>query len=110
MSARDAAVVSILGQDYHIACPVEERPALEAAARLVDERMREVQGSGKAMGMDRCAMVVALNIANEFLAVRSRGVSGDVERRIDRISAKIDAVLKQKLSETHASAALRGSV
>lgn len=98
MTARDAAIVSILGQEYHIACTVEERPALEAAARMVDERMREAQGSGKVMGVDRCAVVVALNIANELLGLESRGVSLDLARRLERMSAKIDAVLTQELS------------
>lgn len=99
MTGRDAAIVSILGQEYHIACSVEERPALEAAARMVDERMREAQGSGKAMGVDRCAVVVALNIANELLGLESRGLSQDLGRRVERMSAKIGAVLAHELGD-----------
>ena len=97
MAARDAAVVSILGQEFHIACPASERPALEAAARLVDERMREVRGSGKAMGVDRCAVVAALNIANAYL---DGGGPVDFRQRIDQLTSKIDAVLELELKQT----------
>ncbi|MHB1514691.1 MAG: cell division protein ZapA [Acidiferrobacteraceae bacterium] len=100
MAARDAAVVSILGQEFHIACPASERPALEAAARLVDERMREVRGSGKAMGVDRCAVVAALNIANEYLDGGGDGGPVDFRQRIDQLTSKIDAVLELELKQT----------
>ncbi|MHB8414358.1 MAG: cell division protein ZapA [Acidiferrobacteraceae bacterium] len=99
MAARDAAVVSIMGQEFHIACPVSERPALEAAARLVDERMREVHGNGKAMGVDRCAVVAALNIANEYLDIGGRGGLADFRQRIDRLASKIGSVLEQELKQ-----------
>ena len=67
--SQDPARVSvrILDRDYMIACPHEERPALLDAAEYLNARMREVRDSGKVVGLDRIAVMVALNMANELL-------------------------------------------
>ncbi|MGC8522126.1 MAG: cell division protein ZapA [Steroidobacteraceae bacterium] len=62
-----------------VACPHEERPALLDAAEYLNARMREVRDSGKVVGLDRIAVMVALNMANELLRVRERGSRVAVE-------------------------------
>ncbi|EQD50937.1 Cell division protein ZapA-like protein, partial [mine drainage metagenome] len=42
-------------------------------------RMREVRDSGKVVGLDRVAVMVALNMANELLQLRTRGSRVTVE-------------------------------
>ncbi len=80
MSADPARVsVRILDRDYMIACPHEERPALLDAAEYLNARMREVRDSGKVVGLDRIAVMVALNMANELLLLRERGNRSTVE-------------------------------
>ena len=80
MSADPARVsVRILDRDYMIACPHEERPALLDAAEYLNTRMREVRDSGKVVGLDRIAVMVALNMANELLLLRERGNRSTVE-------------------------------
>lgn len=64
--------VRILDRDYMIACPHDERPALLDAAEYLNARMREVRDSGKVVGLDRIAVMVALNMANELLQLRGR--------------------------------------
>lgn len=64
--------VRILDRDYVVACPHEERPALLDAAEYLNSRMREVRDSGKVVGLDRIAVMVALNMANELLQQRGR--------------------------------------
>ena len=71
--------VRILDRDYMVACPHEERPALLDAAEYLNARMREVRDSGKVVGLDRIAVMVALNMANELLQVRERGSRVAVE-------------------------------
>jgi cell division protein ZapA len=71
--------VRILDRDYMVACPHDERPALLDAAEYLNTRMREVRDSGKVVGLDRVAVMVALNMANELLQLRTRGSRVTVE-------------------------------
>jgi cell division protein ZapA len=64
--------VRILEKEYFIACPYDERSALLDAAEYLNARMREVRDSGKIVGLDRIAVMVALNLANELLTIRQR--------------------------------------
>lgn len=58
--------VTIHGKEYRVACQPEERAALEASARYLDEKMREIRERGRTSGSD-IAVVAALNIAHELL-------------------------------------------
>lgn len=99
-SGQDGVVISILGKEFSVACPANERPALEASARYLDERMREVHEGGKVMGMDRCAVVAGLNIAHELLALRGNGSGAPASnRRLEALCARIDAVLQNELGK-----------
>ena len=79
--SQDPARVSvrILDRDYMIACPHEERPALLDAAEYLNARMREVRDSGKVVGLDRIAVMVALNMANELLQLRGSDTRSAIE-------------------------------
>ena len=79
--SQDPAHVSvrILDRDYMIACAHEERPALLDAAEYLNGRMREVRDSGKVVGLDRIAVMVALNMANELFQLRGRDTRNVVE-------------------------------
>ncbi len=59
--------VEILGKEYLISCPESEKEALLAAARYLDEKMRDVKESGKIIGTERISVVAALNISHELL-------------------------------------------
>jgi cell division protein ZapA len=92
----EGATVTILGKDFMVACPEAERPALFAAARLLDGKMRDIQSSGKVIGTERCAIMAALNIANELLELKARGgVASDVSDKIKFLQTKIDDALAQ---------------
>lgn len=92
--------VSILGKELAVACPPEEREALQAAAAHLDRRMREVQDSGRVIGTERCAIIAALNIANEMLQARKDGaITAEVDRRLRSLHARVDHVLQEELSE-----------
>ncbi len=61
------AIITILGKEYRISCPAEERPGLEASARYLDKKMREIRDRGRTAGGDNVAIMAALNIAHELL-------------------------------------------
>lgn len=92
--------VSILGRDYSLACSPNEKEALLAAVRYVDQRMLAVKGSGKVSSNERIAVMAAIQIAGEFLSMRapngplSNIAVGDFKRRIDDMNSLLDQVLE----------------
>jgi cell division protein ZapA len=92
---REGVTVNILGKEFVVACPEDERPALVAAANLLDKKMREIQTGGKVIGAERTAIMAALNIANDFLELRNRGgLSLDMTQKLRFLQNKIDAALR----------------
>ena len=92
---RDGVTVNILGKEFMVACPDNERAALIAAATYLDKKMREIQTSGKVIGSERTAIMAALNITHEFLDLRGRaGMAIDTTQKIKFLQTKIDAVLR----------------
>ena len=87
----DTVPIVILGKEYAVRCPPEERQRLEQLARFVDERMREVRESGAALGTDRIAVLTALNIANELFDLQERR-SQETEEAGARTSRMLETV------------------
>jgi len=71
VTANAQVTVRILDRDYHVACPPDERESLLKAADLLSQEMTEVRDSGRVVGMDRIAVMVALNLAHQFLQAES---------------------------------------
>jgi cell division protein ZapA len=94
-SANHGVSVSILGKEFMVACPDSERAALIAAARFVDDRMRDIQTGGKVIGVERVAIMAALNIAGELLSLRGEGglLPAVADERIARLCERIDVAL-----------------
>ncbi len=97
--SRDLEPVSvrIMDKDYLIACPPEERAALQESARFLDARMREIRDSGKIVGLERIAVMAALNISHEML--QNRSLRDDqvqsMSARIRTLQEKIEVALNQ---------------
>jgi|SRR5690606_36961582 len=93
--------VSILGRDYSLACAAAEKQALLEAVHLVDQRMLGIKGSGKISSNERIAVMAAIQIAAELLAMRDPDgplgdvAVGDFKRKIDDMNHMIDEVLGQ---------------
>ena len=76
MSDTTTVTVRILDRDYDVSCPHDEVDGLVRAARSLSARMREIQRSGKVVGLDRIAVMAALNYAHEFLEVEGTACPG----------------------------------
>jgi cell division protein ZapA len=64
--------IRILEKEYNVACPAEEKASLVASAELLNQKMREIRDSGKVVGLDRVAVMAALNLANELIKLRGQ--------------------------------------
>jgi cell division protein ZapA len=62
--------IKLLDKEFVVACPDNERDALIDAARFLDRKLREVRDGGRVIGMERIAVITALNLANELLRDR----------------------------------------
>lgn len=87
--------VRILEKEYQVACPASERTALLDSAEALNDRMREIRDSGKVVGLDRIAVMAALNMANELMQAREQGQSLEdtVGNRIRLLSDRVESVL-----------------
>jgi cell division protein ZapA len=93
--ASEGVVINILGKEFMVACPDDERDALIAAAAYLDRKLRDVQASGKVIGTERTAIMAALNISHELLELNQRGaLSEDVTQKVRLLRNKIDAALR----------------
>ena len=77
-----ALTIRILGRDYSIACPEGERESLLSSAEYLSRRMHAIQRKGKTLGIDRIAVMAALNIARDLIAA---------ERQLERQKAGLPA-------------------
>ncbi len=91
-------VVTILGKEYQVACPEEEKPALIASAQLLHERMEKIRSSGKVVGLDRIAVMAALNIAHDLIGMQSQQRDGDPEaaEKLLQMKDKVSAFLQEE--------------
>ena len=83
--------VKILEKEYQIACPADERKALVDSAELLNIKMREIRDSGKVVGLDRIAVMAALNMANDLITSNSVGTDLQSEAR-DKVRAMCERV------------------
>lgn len=94
--------VRLLDREYLVACAPEERAGLQAAAQLLDARMREIRGDNRMAGIDRIAVLAALNLAHELL--QSRNTGGEREREVARTLAELNRRLEGLLDSSPPSA------
>ena len=87
--------VRILEKEYQVACPASERTDLLDSAEMLNARMREIRDTGKSVGLDRIAVMAALNIANDLLRfqTRDRAIEGSLGNRLKVLSERVDAAL-----------------
>ena len=94
MSPANTVTVKILDKDYQVACPEEQEAELIVSAKYLDKQMRGIRDSGKVIGLERIAVMAALNISYELLQASSHGESdpagGD---SVKRLNHKLDDAL-----------------
>lgn len=93
-STADGVNVTIMGKEFMVSCPEDERDSLVSAANYLDKKMREIHNTGKVIGTERCAIMAALNIANELLEIkRHDGIAAETSEKLRFLQHKIDAML-----------------
>lgn len=89
--------VSIAGKDYQVACPAGEEDSLREAAQYLHNLMESIRSSGRVVGLDRVAVMAALNISNELLQNKQQHdaeqakVATTVQKLSDRVADAVSA-------------------
>ncbi|MEZ5456944.1 MAG: cell division protein ZapA [Lysobacteraceae bacterium] len=99
----------ILDREYLVACPPDERDSLLSAAQLVDSRLRDVRNAHRSATLDRWAVLVALNLANELgqLQRQLRQRDSELERSLEGLTQRLDGLLAQTPSAGQSALPLR---
>lgn len=86
--------VRVMDRDYSVGCEPEERDDLVAAARMLDQRMRDIRGNNRMAAIERVAVLAALNLAHELQQTRHQGgVLGDeFDRTLGDLERKLNAL------------------
>ena len=97
----EAVKVNILDKEYLVACPENEKDALLASAKFLNQKMLDIRESGKVVGIDRIAVMTALNLAHEVIGavgsdvtefdsygVRIRKLNVRIEKALDKYQLK----------------------
>jgi cell division protein ZapA len=96
MTEKSAQVsVRILDKEYQVACPASERTNLLDSAEILNTKMREIRDGGRIVGLDRIAVMAALNMANDLIQANARDpdLDGGISDRLKLISDRVDNVL-----------------
>lgn len=97
MSQNKAVDVNIMGREFTVSCSDEERPGLINAVNFLDTKMRDIRDSGKIIGVERIAIMTALNLSHELLSSKNGGTDTvDYKRRIARMQDEIDKACVNK--------------
>ncbi|HET7650715.1 MAG TPA: cell division protein ZapA [Gammaproteobacteria bacterium] len=91
--------VRILDKEYQVACSDDEREALLESAELLNSKMREIRAAGKVVGLDRIAVMAALNLSHEVLLTRGAMTQTD-QQLLERLRSMNDRLSQAVVTET----------
>ena len=88
--------ISVMGREFRVAAPDGEERQLVASVELLNKKMKEIRDSGKVVGNERIAIMVALNIAHEHLQAQ-QGTTAKVSAKTQNISVDEEFVRRKML-------------
>lgn len=94
--ASEPVALRLIDREFLIACAPEDREGLLEAASYLDRKMRELRANAKTPGFDRLAVLAAISVTHEFLALRKQH-SGADQSLTDGLAAlrrKLEAALE----------------
>jgi cell division protein ZapA len=88
--------LTMMEREFHLSCSVDERPIIEKAAQLLEERMLTLRQAGHTTGAERVAMLAGLQITVELLKLQDAKPLVDpqeLREKIRTLESSISAVL-----------------
>ena len=92
-----ALQVNVMGREFRVACPESEQKELLEAVDYLNKKMDEIRDGGKVVGVERIAIMAALNIAHELLTTKVGGFDmAALKRRMQSIETTLDQALRDQ--------------
>ena len=87
--------ISVMGREFRVACPENEQKGLLEAVEYLNKKMDEIRDNGKVVGLERIAIMAALNIAHELLSTKVGGGFdiAEVKRRMNHMETILDQAM-----------------
>lgn len=97
MSSDKASLsIVLLNKEYRISCKDSERAALLESADFLNERMEALKNVHRVAPPERLALLVALNLSNEFLNRRpSESDDPALLKRIQSLCERVDQAIDE---------------
>ena len=86
--------IEILDKTYEVTCDAKKKIDLFKAAKFLDSRMQQIQKSGIVIGIERIAIMAALNLSNEILNNEKSLENEQLKNKFLKINELIDDVYK----------------
>jgi cell division protein ZapA len=98
MSADPKALqINVMGREFRVACPENEQKELLEAVDYLNKKMDEIRDHGKVIGVERIAIMAALNIAHELLTTKVGGFDmAALKRRMQSMETTLDQALRDQ--------------
>jgi cell division protein ZapA len=88
--------VRILEKEYQVACLPEERSELLDSAEFLNGKMKDIRDAGNIVGLDRIAVMAALNLAHELLKRnRNEAIESEVTERMRQMRERVESALNR---------------
>jgi cell division protein ZapA len=86
--------INVMGREFRVACPDDEQKGLLEAVDYLNRKMTEIRDHGKVIGIERIAIMAALNIAHELLTTRVGGFDlAELKRRMNHMETALDRAM-----------------
>lgn len=90
--------INIMGREFRVTCTEEEQKGLLEAVEYLNKKMQEIRAGGKVVGLERIAIMAALNIAHELLSTKVGGAFdiAEIKRRMLNMQTELDRALSDQ--------------
>ena len=86
--------INVMGREFRVACPENEQKGLLEAVDYLNKKMSEIRDNGKVIGLERIAIMAALNIAHELLSTKVGGFDiAELKRRMESMETMLDRAM-----------------
>ena len=86
--------INVMGREFRVACPEGEQKGLLEAVDYLNKKMGEIRDNGKVIGLERIAIMAALNIAHELLTTKVGGFDiAELKRRMESMETMLDRAI-----------------
>lgn len=89
--------INVMGREFRVACPENEQKELLEAVDYLNKKMSDIRDNGKVIGLERIAIMAALNIAHELLSTKVGGFDmATIKRRMQHIETMLDQAIRDQ--------------